>query len=89
MLTVAIYVLTTTDPPVAGPSKGFVFDLGNNVTAATPGYSGPLDCVDPVTGEQQGAPAGAAAAARMLRHHFDTLDSRTHVRLSQYSHHKQ
>ncbi|PNW87979.1 hypothetical protein CHLRE_01g009400v5 [Chlamydomonas reinhardtii] len=45
-----IYVFThDPQPHAAPPSLGFALDLGNNVTAITPGYAGPLDCVDPVT----------------------------------------
>jgi hypothetical protein len=29
---------------------GFALDLGDGMVAKTPGYSGPIDCKDPVTG---------------------------------------
>ncbi|KXZ46447.1 hypothetical protein GPECTOR_43g883 [Gonium pectorale] len=47
----AVYMLATSDGPVVPPpSRGFAVDLGGNVTARTPGYSGPADCLDPATG---------------------------------------
>ncbi|PNH00857.1 High-affinity choline transporter 1, partial [Tetrabaena socialis] len=46
-----IYMLTREPDTQAAPvSLGFALDLGGNVTARTPGYTGPVDCVDPVTG---------------------------------------
>ncbi|GLI60824.1 hypothetical protein VaNZ11_002935, partial [Volvox africanus] len=46
-----IYMMThESGSQVAGPSLGFALDLGNNVTATTPGYNGSLTCVDSVTG---------------------------------------
>ncbi|EFJ45094.1 hypothetical protein VOLCADRAFT_94586 [Volvox carteri f. nagariensis] len=45
-----IYMMThESGPQAAPPSLGFALDLGN-ITATTPGYSGPLNCSDPVTG---------------------------------------
>ncbi|KXZ46420.1 hypothetical protein GPECTOR_43g856 [Gonium pectorale] len=38
------------NPHVPPVSLGFAYDLGNNVTARTPGYTGPVDCMDPITG---------------------------------------
>ncbi|KAG2486309.1 hypothetical protein HYH03_015013 [Edaphochlamys debaryana] len=49
-LATVIYMFTHEPDPVAAPvSMGFAFDLGNNVTARTPGYTGPVTCVDPAT----------------------------------------
>ncbi|KAI8470481.1 MAG: Sodium:solute symporter family-domain-containing protein [Monoraphidium minutum] len=48
LLVTAIYALTT-QTPHAATSMGFAVPAGN-ITLITPGYSGPLDCVDPKTG---------------------------------------
>lgn len=50
LLTVTIYVLATDNPAHAVTSQGFALDLGEGLVARTPGYSGPIDCKDPVTG---------------------------------------
>lgn len=50
LLVVSIYVLATDTPAHALPSMGFALDLGDGMVAKTPGYSGPIDCKDPVTG---------------------------------------
>lgn len=49
-MVVTMYVLATDHPSHALPSKGFALDLGGGVVAKTPGYSGPVNCTDPVTG---------------------------------------
>jgi hypothetical protein len=43
-------VLATDTPAHALPSLGFALDLGDGMVAKTPGYSGPIDCKDPVSG---------------------------------------
>ncbi|KAF8071320.1 cho-1 [Scenedesmus sp. PABB004] len=50
LLVVTIYVLATDPQAHASTSMGFALPLGDNLTAVTPGYAGPLDCVDPATG---------------------------------------
>lgn len=49
LLVVTIYALVTDGVPAANVSKGFALPLGDNITAITPAYTGPLTCVDPVT----------------------------------------
>jgi hypothetical protein len=49
LLIVTIYVLATDAPAHALTSQGFALDLGDGLVARTPGYSGPVDCKDPVT----------------------------------------
>ncbi|KAG2422590.1 hypothetical protein HXX76_015918 [Chlamydomonas incerta] len=51
LLVTAVYMMATEPGTrVPPPSTGFVVDLGGNVTAATPGYAGPPNCVNPSTG---------------------------------------
>jgi hypothetical protein len=52
LMVVTIYVLASDQPAHALPSKGFALDLGGGVMAKTPGFTGPTDCLDPVTGER-------------------------------------
>eukprot|EP00775_Hariotina_reticulata_P010197 gene10197-10358_t len=49
LLVVTIYTLVTDPQAHANTSKGFALPLGEGLHAITPGYSGPLDCVDPLT----------------------------------------
>lgn len=46
-----IYVLVTDPQAHALPSKGFALDLGDGLVARTQGYTGPVNCTDPVTGD--------------------------------------
>jgi hypothetical protein len=50
LMVVVIYVLVTDTPAHALPSKGFALDLGDGLVAKTPGYAGPVNCTDPLTG---------------------------------------
>lgn len=50
LLVVTIYALVTDPQAHADTSKGFALPLGDGLFAKTPGYAGPLDCVDPATG---------------------------------------
>jgi len=50
LLVVTIYVLATDTPAHALPSTGFALDLGDGLVARSPGYAGPINCTDPVTG---------------------------------------
>jgi hypothetical protein len=50
LMVVVIYVMVTDTPAHALPSKGFALDLGGGLVAKTPGYAGPINCTDPLTG---------------------------------------
>jgi hypothetical protein len=46
---VTIYALVTDGVPAAKTSMGFALPLGDNITAITPGFTGSMDCMDPLT----------------------------------------
>jgi hypothetical protein len=48
-MVVTVYALVSDPQAHASPSKGFALPLGDGLHAITPGYSGPLDCMDPLT----------------------------------------